>query len=183
MIRETRIEKVGSDGLLVEVGPRDPFGDFALTVPSHFSRLIMDLETRREVAIELSFKGDKLEISKLCIEDRGKSISSRDLLTLSLPRLIRIAALDAIPNSRYWQFGLGETPNIGERLRENPILLAKLYWFEHMTWGSPRVVIQDLLGCKRTTANYYIRLASNAHELPASRHKDGDRATAPEANL
>ena len=181
MAIDTMVTQVGIDGRLTEVGPMDPNHDFRLQVPMNFTRLLVDSGSEREVTVQLAFKGDKLEVTKLCIEDKEGSISSRDLLTLSLPRLIRLAALDAIPESHYWEKAIRNSNGISERLRENPLLLSKLYWFEHLTWGSPRVAIQELLGCKRTTANYYIRLASNAYELPASRHKDGEKATAQES--
>lgn len=178
MITESLVTRIGHDGPLTEVGPIDTNHDYRLHVPLTFTRMIVETGSHREVTIELSFKGDKLEVTRLCIEDKNGSISSRDLLTLSLPRLIRLAAVDAIPESEFWEKRLPNTLGISDKLKENPLLLAKLYWFEHLTWGSPRVAIQELLGCKRTTANYYIRLASNSHELPASRHKDGEKATA-----
>ena len=181
MAIDTLVNRIGIDGPLTEVGPIDPHHDYRLHVPVTFTRLIVESGSEREVTIELSFKGDKLEVTKLCIQDRGGSISSRDLLTLSLPRLIRLAALDAIPESEFWEKAVPNTPRISDTLKENPLFLSKLYWFEHLTWGSPRVAIQELLGCKRTTANYYIRLASTAYQLPPSRHKDGEKATALES--
>lgn len=173
-----RVSKVGTDGPLVEVGPRDNLRDFRLSIPSMFRRRIEQPELERVLELELSFKGDKLAVTFLSIQDSQEGITSRDLLNIGLPRLIRLAALTAIPESKFWESEIKSKSNISVALRENRLLLSKLYWFEHITWGSPRVVIQDLLKCKKTTANYFIRLASEEYDLPASRMRESGSATA-----
>ena len=173
MEKEIAVAPLGIDGPLVEIGPLDPLGDFRLQVPSFFSRKVEYAGLSRNLEIRIRFLGDKLEIGELCIKDSQGPIGSRDLLQLSLPQVVRACAASAIPQFEFWSLGLGGRPGIGEALRNNRLLLSKLYWFEYATWGAPRVAIQELLACKRTTANYFIRLASEEHSLPESR-KRGD---------
>lgn len=173
-----RIHPTGVDGRLLDVGPLDPGRDFVLQVPERFTREVTLEGEGRQLRLTLRFRGDKLEIEELCLTDAVKGISPRDLLKLSLPKIIKACAETAIPNYLYWTQTIPNHPNIESLLKHNRMLLAKLYWFEYITWGTPRVTIQELLRCQKTTANYYIRLAAELHKLPDSRIRDGKEATA-----
>lgn len=178
MEKEITVAPLGADGPLVEIGPLDSLGDLKLQVPSSFARKVSYEGLTRKLEIHLRFSGDKLEIGELCIKDEHDPIGSRDLLQLALPRVVRACAESAMPQFAFWDSGLALRPQVDDELRRNRLLLAKLYWFEHAIWGAPRVAIQNLLSCKRTTANYFIRLASEDFELPASRVRSSEAATA-----
>ena len=172
------VERVGVDGPLREVGPQDRLGDYSLSIASSFTRLVTMDESSRSVQLTLDFDGSKLKIVELRIADRENAITSRDLLSVSLPKLVRACAETAIPKSQFWTSDLQSLPDIQNRLRDDLYLLSKLYWFEYITWGNPRVEIQKLLQCQKTTANYYIRLASKVHRLPEARLNENKKATA-----
>jgi hypothetical protein len=172
------VEKVAVDGPLRDVGPVDSLGDFPLRIPASFTRLVKARESNRRFQLTIEFDGTKLRVVELLITDHNSSISPRDLLAVSLPKLIRACAETAIPNSAFWTSELRQLPDIENRLREDLALLSKLYWFEYITWGNPRVEIQKLLQSQKTTANYYIRLASKVHNLPEGRLSENKKATA-----
>jgi len=173
MDHEFLITQVAEDGVLVEVGPLDPSRDYRVRIPEDFQRDVFLAELERTLSLRLQFKGDRLEIVELSLRTNGEPIGTRDLLQLSLPKVIRACAKSACPEFNFWSVQLKERRGIGESLRSNPLLLAKLYWFEHLTWGSPRVVIQELIDSKRTTANSLIRMAAEKYDLPPSRKNEG----------
>lgn len=172
------IEKLGDSGSLRDVGPEIPFDDFPLRVPTKFSRMVTSVDSDWMIEISIHFDGRKLQVFDLQIHAQSTPITPRGLLSLSLPKLVRACAETAIPNSDFWTEHLPRLPDIQNRLRDDLSLLAKYYWFEYITWGNPRVEIQELLKCQKTTANYYIRLASKLHTLPEMRLNENKKATA-----
>lgn len=178
MEKTLNVKKVAVDGPLLDVGPADSLGDYPLQIPATFTRLVELRESNRRFQLTIEFDGTKLRVTELLISDHSNSISPRDLLAVSLPKLIRACAEAAIPNSEFWASELSNLPDIENRLRDDLSLLSKLYWFEYITWGNPRVEIQKLLQCQKTTANYYIRLASRIHSLPEARLSENKKATA-----
>lgn len=183
MESEIVVERVGQDAPLRDVGPVIGFDDYPLRVPGEFRRLVTSDAMDWQVELTIRFDGRKLRIIDLRIHARNDPITPRDLLGLSLPKLVRACAETAIPNSDFWTRDLPRLPNIEHRLRDDLYLLAKLYWFEYITWGSPRVEIQKLLNSQKTTANYYIRLASKLHTLPEARLNENKKATASTEGL
>ena len=172
------IKNLGDSGSISAVGPETPFDDFPLRVPTKFSRLVTSVDSDWIIEITIHFDGQKLQVFDLRIHAQASPITPRGLLALSLPKLVRACAETAIPNSEFWTEQLPRLSGIENRLRDDLSLLAKYYWFEYMTWGNPRVEIQKLLKCQKTTANYYIRLASKLHTLPESRLSENKKATA-----
>lgn len=177
------IEKLGQDGPLMDVGPVSGFDDFPLKVPSKFTRVVTTQGSDWVIEVTITFDGRKLGLYDLGIHASKDPITPRELLAISLPKIVRACAENAIPRSEFWTQELPELPNIDSRLRDDLRLLAKFYWFEYITWGSPRVEIQKLLKCQKTTANYYIRLASKLHTLPEARLNENKKATAQPQGL
>ncbi len=178
MENQLKVQNRGVDGVLRDVGPLDAFRDFPLQIPERFTRLVTTEGSERAIELTLHFDGQKLRIMELRIRDEVNPITPRELLSLSLPKLVRACAESAIPNSEFWTRELPRLPNIENQLRDDLLLLSKLYWFEYITWGNPRVEVQRLLQCQKTTANYYIRLASKFHTLPEARLSENKKATA-----
>jgi hypothetical protein len=118
--------------------------------------------------LTFGFDGDKVQITRLLAEAMNGHIGSRDLTQMSLPAVTRDAARAAVTDSKFWS---GDFNKQAEQRNSDFHFLAQLYWFEHVTGGSPRLVIQDFLGCKRTTANYYIRLVGSQFSLPGIHKK------------
>ena len=177
------LEKLGEDGPLMDVGPVIGFDDFTLKVPRSFTRVVTSDNSDWVLEIRIQFDGQKLRVVDLRIQSQTSPITPRGLLALSLPKIVRACAESAIPNSAFWTEELPRMQGIENRLRDDPFLLSKFYWFEYITWGSPRVEIQKLLKCQKTTANHFIRLASKLHTLPEARLNENKKATASAEGL
>lgn len=165
VIRPARAE----EGPKVRFGPEIGPGQRPLEIPSYFSRAVEYPSFPFSLELTLSFDGDKVQITRLLAESINGHIGSRDLTQLSLPAVTRDAARAAVADSAFWS---GAFKDQAEHKNSDFHFLAQLYWFEHVTGGSPRLVIQDFLGCKRTTANYYIRLVGSQFALPGVHKKE-----------
>jgi len=162
------VAKTGKkDGAVVSFGPPTSLVKHPLAIAQLFTRSVSYDDMAMSLEIDFSFDGDKVQIKRLVADGGVSYVGSRDLTQLSLPAVTREAAISAIPNSKFW---LNDYKKIQFDKASDLTLLAQLYWFEHVTWGSPRVAIQEFLGCKRTTANYYIRLVGALTSLPGQ-HK------------
>lgn len=51
-------------------------------------------------------------------------------------------------------------------------VLARLYWREFVSWGSPRAAVMTLFGVPRSTANHLIRSARERFPLPGPHARD-----------
>lgn len=150
-------------------GPTDEKTGKRLAIPRTFSRIvdIQDLQFQLELWCE--FSGDRIEVRKLCIEANGGEIASRKLLQLGLPAIVREIAFEVIPDAKFWTVE-GQEPNLDwNSMNTQPEFLAQMYWFEHVSWGSPRQEIMRYFGMKRTAANALIRKVSKYIPLPGTR--------------
>ena len=162
------VAKTGKkDGEVVSFGPPSSLVRYPLEIAKQFTRSVSYKDMGISLEIDFLFDGDKVQIGRLVADGGVGYVASRDLTQLSLPAVTREAAISAIPNAKFW---LDDYKKIQFDKASDLTLLAQLYWFEHVTWGSPRVAIQEFLGCKRTTANYYIRLVGALTPLPGQ-HK------------
>jgi len=165
VIRPTQTE----EGPKVRFGPEIGLGHRPLEIPLYFRRAFEYASFPFSLELTFSFDGDRVQITRLLAESKTGHIASRDLTQLSLPAVTRDAARAAVTEPKFWS---GDFKGQAENKNTDFHFLAQLYWFEHVTGGSPRLVIQDFLGCKRTTANYYIRLVGSQFALPGVHKKD-----------
>lgn len=158
------VNREAAQGPLVALGPRDPSTGLQLQVPSVSEWEVAYSAPDILVTIECVLLDNRLEISKLTVRSEvGSFLTSRDLTQLNLPSVLREIGLRAVPNADHWNASL--EANKLER-RTNSEYLAQLYWFEYLTWGSPRQVLMDYLQVSRTTANSHIRKFAAQLPLP-----------------
>lgn len=160
------------DGHPIAFGPVDKETKRQLEMPQTFTRRVEYTDQPLVAELSCVFDGEKIQVKKICVEGQNSFVTSRDLTQLALPSVIRQIGLQVIPDSEYWTKSWQDDHSIKEGLKSDPYFLAQLYWFEHVTWGSPRVAIQQYMECKRTTANYHIRLAAAVTPLPGLHKKD-----------
>lgn len=166
------------DGVMVTFGPVDPENRRQLSIPKTFTRFVDYIDSTLVVELQCVFDGEKIQVSKISVANNGGFVTSRDLTQLSLPAVIRQMGLQVIPDSEYWTQEWQDANFKKHGLKYDSWFIAQLYWFEHATWGSPRVAVQELMGCKRTTANYYIRLAGEKTPLPGQHNKKSIKTSA-----
>lgn len=146
------------DGSLVLAGPMMTQLKSQLTVPSLMLRRVRYEGSYPDVELGIVFTGERLEISELRVSATSEYVTSHFLTQLGLPRIIRQAAIDNIPHSHLWLSPSGQP--------ESYEFLAQLYWFEYISWGSPRAAIMDYMGWSRPNTNWHLRKIGQLYDLP-----------------
>jgi len=159
------------DGELVDFGDLNGDNPHRLRIPATFQRVVEYSEPPLRAVISCVFTGERIEVVSLEIASTTGFVATKYLTQLALPAVIREIAMDVIPDSHWWtqEFHDGQSSWGGDNVTMG--FLAQLYWFEHVSWGSPRLRIMEYMGCKRTTANEYIRRAAREFVLPGAHAK------------
>ena len=158
-----KVETVGvPDGEPINFGPFDQETGTQQSIPTFFSRRVLYPELEVAAIVECIFTGDKLEIQRISVENNGKFVSTKVLTQLALPAVIRALAIEVVPNARLW----AELKPNQEFKLESPTFLAQVYWFEHISWGSPRGSIMTYMSWSRTNANFHISKIARDFPLP-----------------
>jgi hypothetical protein len=155
------------DGDFVDFGPFDQKSGLQARIPSKLTRRVKYPELGVVALVECVFTGDRLEIQSICVQKDEKYLSATALSQLSLPAVVREIALQVVPSAKLW---VVSDDNQDQRSR-GPIFLAQVYWFEHISWGSPRGSIMKLMNWSRTNANFHISKISREVELPGAHAK------------
>lgn len=163
VIRET----YQPDGKLKKTCGYMPLADYQLLVPSEIHREVLYTNPSMTllVSITLSDSG-RYELTHLEVSGLA-SISKKFLVDIPFPEIIRKATIKAIPDNDYW---LNPPFSAGDAIEDD--YLVQLYWFEHLTWGSPRSAIMAVTGWSRANANYHIRRLAKSYDLPGSHAKE-----------
>jgi hypothetical protein len=163
-----KLETAGKpDGKRVNFGPFDHETGTQQSIPSKLTRRVTYPELEIAAVVECIFTGDKLEVQSIKIESDGKFVSTKVLTQLALPAVIRQIAIQEVPDSQLWAQLDKDNPHklIG------PTFLAQVYWFEHISWGSPRGSIMNYMSWSRTNANFHISKIARNFGLPGSHSK------------
>lgn len=155
------------DGPLVAFGPNDAAAGFRLAIPGSLVRKVSYPSLALEVELNCAFTGDRLEIVRMTIASRQSFIATKDLTQLALPQVIRRIVCESVPNSDRW---LIHDANSFNQSRSEEFL-AQLYWFEHVSWGSPRATLMTYMGWSRPYANTRIKKIAKEFALPGA-HAD-----------
>lgn len=155
------------DGSFVDFGPFDQESGLQARIPSELTRRVRYPELGVIALIECVFTGDRLEIQSVSVQKDEKFVSATALSQLSLPAVVREIALQVIPNAKLWVVS-----DDNQKPRSTgAIFLAQVYWFEHVSWGSPRGSIMKLMNWSRTNANFHISKISKETRLPGAHAK------------
>lgn len=157
------------DGPLINFGPTMPNDEDQQKIPESFERSVRNDELNLTLVAGCAFNGDKIILRRLTVE--GTEIAPRDLTRLGLPWVIREIAADVIPDSYKWDVFVESVATMDNARTGGPtdeILLeiAQTYWYDHITWGTPRANIMNMWGISRTTANEWIRKAAKLYPMP-----------------
>jgi hypothetical protein len=83
---------------------------------------------------------------------------------LALPAVIRAIAIEVVPNAELW----AHLDSSDILKHEGQTFLAQVYWFEHISWGSPRGSIMAYMNWSRTNANFHISKIARKFPLPGA---------------
>lgn len=150
------------DGPLRGVGPQGFEYPFEIQVPQKMQRKVTYADQDIEVLVDLVFAGERIEVRNLQLSGQDGYITTKYLTGLGLPKIIRAIAVDSIPNSSRWLKAAEEDVKI-----QSYKYLAELYWFEHISWGSPRSAIMKYTGWSRANSNWHLRKIAKQFPLPA----------------
>ena len=165
------------DGPLREFGPGDKG---RLQIPSYLERHVDYPELGLSATIGLEFSGERLEIRRLCVEGSGNGenrfVATKSLTLLALPAVIGQIAKDLVPESRRWEVPPGDQ---NFKMQIDPMELAQLYWFEHISWGRPRATVMALTGWSRTNTNFHFNKLEQqfGFHLPREKAKSAQTKT------
>ena len=154
------------DGPLQEFGPVSIQTGKRLTVPSPMRRQVYYPSLAYLVELTCVFTGQRIEIESLEIHGDGAFINTQYLTQLSLPEVIREIAKEVEVNSEFWAC---RTRSMDELRVDDASLIAQIYWYEHVTWGSPRAAVMSYMGWSRTNTNWHLRKISDQYKLPGNR--------------
>lgn len=155
------------DGPLVSFGPLDTMNSSRLAIPGSLVRRVSYPALALEVELSCAFTGDRLEIVKMTIASKQSYIATKDLTQLALPQVIREIVRGSVPNSDHWS--IQNTNSLNQP--RSDAFLAQLYWFEHVSWGSPRATLMTFMGWSRPYANTRIKKIAKEIALPGA-HSD-----------
>ena len=156
------------DGPLISFGPLDAATSSQLAIPGSLVRRVSYPALALEVDLSCAFTGDRLEIVRMTIISRQSYIATKDLTQLALPQVIREIVCGSVPNSDQW---LIQDTNSFNHPRSDAFL-AQVYWFEHVSWGSPRATLMTFMGWSRPYANTRIKKISKEIKLPGAHSAD-----------
>lgn len=163
-----KLESAGkADGRRVDFGPFDHETGTQQSIPSRLTRRVVYPELEVVAIVDCIFTGDKIEVQSIKVENDGKFVSTKVLTQLALPAVIREIAIQEVPNSKLWAKLDADAP----RKLTGPTFLAQVYWFEHVSWGSPRGSIMNYMSWSRTNANFHISKIARNFGLPGSHSK------------
>lgn len=157
------------DGPLRGVGPQGFGYPFEIEVPVKMQRKVTYPGQDLELLVDLVFPGERIEIHNLQLQGRHGYIATQYLTGLALPKIIRAIAVDSIPNSSRW---LNDPAEGGGS--QSYQYLAELYWFEHISWGSPRSAIMKYTGWSRANTNWHLRRIAKEFPMPGPHAKQFD---------
>jgi|AntAceMinimDraft_12_1070368.scaffolds.fasta_scaffold22568_1 hypothetical protein len=158
MIEETEIP----DGPLVGVGPTGPELLGQIRVPSTIQRKVTYRRIPLVIVLDLVFSGQRLEPSGLQLRTQDGFITTQYLTGMGLPKVIRAIATKEVPDSSNWLPVEDHFP-----MRDASYeYLAQLYWFECLSWGSPRAAIMSYTGWSRANTTLELRKIAEKFPLP-----------------
>jgi len=168
--KQVSIERTGvEDGKLVVFGPLDPSNGVQLSIPERFEREVTSGPRGLTLRVSCSFTGEWIDVSSLSVTPpKGEGLTSRALVQIALPPIVRELAASVIPRHEYWTAEFQDALGWGS-LKTNDAFLAQLYWLEHVSQGSPRQTLMRYLAMPRSTCNVLIRRLRSEFPLPRPR--------------
>jgi hypothetical protein len=156
---------------MVSFGPSDD------RLPARFAAVADYTARPLRVVLDMSFDGtDRVKVDAVMVKRTdGQSVTPEDMTALQLAQVVRSVVEEATERGpgvfrRGEIFGPERTDGPSdEELR----LLARMYWYEYVSWGTPRQAVMSGFNVPRSTANRWIRKARDRYGLPGP-HAEGD---------
>lgn len=151
-----------------------PYGPAGDTLPARFTAEVDYTERPLHVQIKASFDGvSRVRADQVCVTRvSGESVTAEDMASLQLAAVMAQVVWQATTRSQVGSV-VSINPLPPERASEEELMtVARAYWFEYVSWGSPRRRIMEMFDIPRSTANRWIRRARELYPLPGA-HAEG----------
>lgn len=150
-----------------------PYGPAGDVVPARFLAVVDYSEHPLRLAIRATFNGtDPVRADAVTVERTdGESVAPADMARLQLGAVMGTVVWKATNSGRGTAMQGGrkhDGPPTDDELRT----LARMYWFEHVSWGKPRQAVMSRFELPRSTANHWIRKAHERYGLPGPHASD-----------
>jgi hypothetical protein len=154
----------GHDGGPVQAVPYGPGGD---VLPERFAAEVTYTKRPLRVRIECSFDGmSRVRVKAVSVERTdGKSVTPEDMTATNLGAVMGTVVEDATRHGGGNVFRGGRS-RTGPPTDDELLALARMYWFEYVSWGKPRQEVMSKFELPRSTANAWIRKAREKYHLP-----------------
>lgn len=143
-------------------------------LPSRFLAVVDYAEHPLRVSVRATFNGtDPLRAELVSVERTdGESVAPADMARLQLGAVLGTVVDQATRYGPGKLFQYGRKHD-GPPTEDELLTLARMYWFEYVSWGKPRQAIMSAFELPRSTANHWIRKARERYTLPGA-HADGE---------
>lgn len=142
---------------LIPYGPANPAtGREQMRLPLRFTAH-KTLDNGISLSLRCGFNSDQIIVKQVDMARATGTITATDLINVRLQAVVRELAA---------HFDTNPTPT--DVPVDIDLDVARIYWHEHVFWGSPRAAIMEHFGIARTTANARIRAARDKYPLPGS---------------
>lgn len=156
----------------VELVQYGPSGD---TLPAKFTAAVEYVEHPLQALITASFDGaERVKVESVMVERTdAASVAPEDMTRLQLAQVMGSVVWEA-SNSGRGALYQGGRRHAGPPDDQELLTLARMYWFEYVSWGKPRQAVMSAFEVSRMTANRWIRQARDRYGLPG-RHAGNDK--------
>lgn len=126
------------------------------------------------VIIDATFDGTRRVQAHVVAVDRpdGASVTPQDMAATQLGAVMSSIVWAATRHGRGTVMQSGRDTD-GPLSDDELLTLARMYWFEFVSWGRPRQAVMDRFDLPRSTANYWIRKARERYGLPGQHAEEG----------
>lgn len=154
--------------------PWVPYGPGGDRLPARFAAVVDYAERPLRARIRASFDGvGRVHADVVSVERTdGESITPEDMTDLVLASVMGSVVDKATKRGRGTYAGGGRTES-GPPTDAELLKLARMYWFEYISWGQPRRAVMSAFELPRSSANRWIRKARELYGLPGV-HADGE---------
>lgn len=152
--------------------PAVTFGPGNARLPERFTGRVDYTERPLRVTVSASFDGtDRVKVEQVSVlRTDGESVTPEDMTLLQLGQVVHAVTVKAMTGAA-WAGGRKRT---GPPSDDEILLLARMYWQEHVAWGKPRQFVMGMFEIPRTTATRWIHKARERHGLPGPHAEESE---------
>jgi hypothetical protein len=150
-----------------------PYGPAGDRMPAAFEVTVAYADQPLRMQITATFDGASKVRARVVSLERtdGESVTAEDMASTRLASVMGTVVLKATKHAPGTILRGGARSASGPPTDEELLTLARIYWYEFVSWGKPRQAIMSAFDLPRSTASVWIRRARDKYDLPGA-HSD-----------